>query len=313
MTQIESGNSRNEEAERDARLDRWLTALHKIDDPNLSLLKYVLEKSWRNYVQEHAFSLARDHAFRTIAPPVPREEPRVDIIRLRSTSGKKWSYLEPVFRNSGFTLIRDTNARDEDHIHKVVRDLLDEVGRLYPLKVATMKQAFDILDTPVLTLDTVTYSGDEPLEKAKSRDHSIEMITRIAGTPVSTETGWVLGMQLKSGSFVELRNTTRISYTVKPLSGEEILSHVDSCPNLFSIPVGIDLSEAHLRAQFIDLSKPVYFSRKNHLAQEDGLNLRGDDLLSSVFDPVFSGVPVHGITALLPWVNDIYVGADAGI
>lgn len=301
--------SEQENQERDQRLNRWLTDFFALNKYDMTELQYILDKTWERYVQKHAFSLARERTFGSPSHLVPRTEEHIEQLRIRSNSLKKWSLLQPVVLSAGLKPILDEEAIDEDHIHELVRRWFDHWEVDYPLKVARLKQP-DRLTIPSLTLDTVTYVDDTPLEKPKTHDEACRLIRIATGGEVSTVTSWVLVMYSKSGSTLEFLNISKITYSIQPMSAAEIHAYVQSEPNIFTVPVGLDLSTNSARMKFIDASQPVAFYARNHMGQEGQLRLQSTDLHSAVFDAYFSGVPVHAIGAFLPKLNDIYLHAD---
>ena len=299
-----------EAAERDERLDRWFTDFFALNKYDMTELQYILDKSWKRYVQEHAFSIARDAAFGTRSLLVPRTENQIEQVRILSRSPKKWSLLEPIILNAGLEPIFDDETEDEDHIHELVRRWFYHWEVDYPLRVARLKQPHDQLSIPSLTLDTVTYVDDVPLERPKTLDEARRLIRIATGGEVSTVTSWVLVLQSKSGATLEFLNVSKIKYSIQPMSAKEIQQYVLSSPNVLTVPVGLDLSTSAARMRFIDVSQPVSFYAKNHMGQEGKLRLQSNDLHSTVFDSYFCGVPVHAIGAFLPKLNEIYLHGD---
>ena len=299
-----------EAAERDERLDRWLTDFFALNEHHMAELQYLLDKSWMREVGKIAFSLVRDKTTLPVAHLNPPMEKQINSIRVKSSSVKKWTHLAPIIIRAGLDPIVDSTIEDEDHIHDLVRSWFVRWQEDYPLKVARLKQSNDELSTPVLTLDTVTYLRDRPLEKPKSLNEAQHLIRLVTGGEVTTVNSWVLLLQASSGATIELLNLQKIQYTLLPMSAKAIREHVENNPNVLFVPTGLDLSTAPDRKRFIDISEPVVFSGINHLRQEGELRLLGSDLHSNVFDSYFAGVPTHAIASLLPWVNDIYLHGD---
>lgn len=298
-----------ETTERDQRLDRWFSDFFALNEFHLTELQHVLDASWMRYVRDHAFSIARERSFGPVTHLTPRAENHVDQICIQSTSVKKWSYLAPLLFKAGFEPVMSEKIEDEEHIHEVIRKWFDTWQTNYPMRVARLKQSRD-QSIPTLTLDTVTYVDDIPLEKPKSKQEARQLIRRATGGEVSTVTSWVLLLQAKSGSTIELLNNSKITYSLNPMSATDIERYVDTHPTILSVPIGLDLATSAAREKHIDTSRPVSFYGKNHLGHEGTLRLQGNDLHSSVLDSYFSGVPIHSIGALLPVINDVYLYAD---
>ena len=103
-----------ETLERDERLNRWFTDFFALNKYDMTELQYILDKSWMRYVQDHAFSLARDKAFGPPSHLVPRTEEQIE------------------------QLLFDEETEDEDHIHDIPLEkpkTFDEARRL--IRIAT--------------------------------------------------------------------------------------------------------------------------------------------------------------------------------
>lgn len=239
--------------------------------------------------------------------PQPGEAALINTIRIRTTSEKKWMLCAALVFYQGLIPVKDAPQEDEGILHERIRQLDDQFPKGYPVRVADAKQSFDTYETPLLTLDTVTYANEMPLEKPHDLGEAKRLIKQISGKQVATDTGWVLGMQVKSGAAIQLLNSTRISYKMRDLSVEEIDHYVQTHSQVLHVPVGIDLSTAPARMFYIDTKAPVTFSAYNSFGETGHLTLEGGDLNISLFNPIFSGVPVHAIRALLPMLDEIYL------
>lgn len=298
-----------EAAERDSRLDHDLTQLHKINDPGFKELRLQLKTSWDEYFAEYAFRLAHDRAFGPrIQPPA---ENTVSEITVRTSAENKWKHLAPLVVQAGYKPIRDIPDSDEESTHRRLRERSDFPDR-YAIMVAASKQSLlDTYKTPILTLDTVTVVDGVPMDKPKDTKEALEMIMQMSGTRVSTETGLLLVIGVKSGRLVTLFNNIGLSYVMNKFDQNYIADYVATEKVItLSVPIGIDLSGVEARTRYVDMSQPITYTRKNHLAHEGQLTLDGHDLESPLFDPFFTGVPTHAIKALLPIVNDIYLHGD---
>lgn len=300
-----------ETAERDYRLDHDLTRLHRIVDPGLNRLRLQLKESRKEYVREHAFRIAHDMAFSPKPRPVPRLENAVDEITVRTSSEKKWLLTSHLILQAGYKPIHNIPEGDENSIHSKLRQRRD-FSDIYALKVASNKQSLlDGFETPLMTLDTVTYIDGVPVEKPQDLVEARKLIVLAAEKRVITETAWVLSILAKSNVFViSLGNRTGISYVIRPISTEEIDDYLVTTPTALNVPVGIDLSNAQARMRFIDMERPVRYYNVNHIGKGKRTTLDDHDLESPLFDPFFSGVPTYAINALLPLVNDIYRYGD---
>lgn len=299
-----------EEVERDARLDRWLTEFHTINDPELQLFRFNARKSWEAYVSENAFRLAHDMAFEPETLIKPREENSVHSIRVRTTSKLKWLFLSQLITDAGFEPLLDRTPFDEENEHEWRRKQND-FPRHYPTKVASSKQSFDLLQSPLITLDTVILVNDIPLEKPHDAYEAEQFMTRVNGQHVSTETGWMIGMPAKSGASIHLHGKVGIEHDFKLLSLEIIKDYMRTSRTQFDVPVGFDLKTKSARSKFIDMTKKItYYSENMFYGEEGYLTLDGFDLQSQLFDSFFAGVPVYAIRALLPLLNNFYLHGD---
>ncbi len=300
--------TRQEAAERDAGIDTWLTEFNKIVDPELGVLRFNLRKSWERYVEKHIHSLLRD-----LRDPEnrikPKTEESIKMIRILTRADRKWHILSQLIHQAGYEAIWDNSPFDEESEHRWLRTQ-DDFPNRYSMRVAHSKQSFDLLQTPVFTLDTVTLVDGLPTEKPKTIEEAQAMITQMSGKQVSTETGWVFGIQVKSGASVTLLNKTGITYHVKPVLVSNINRYLQTASSIFDVSGGIDLSSVHARTEFIDMSKPAIVYCENNYADTGQLTLRGEDLKSPLFDSFFAGVPVYAVKALLPLIPAIYLHGD---
>jgi predicted house-cleaning NTP pyrophosphatase (Maf/HAM1 superfamily) len=301
--------SPKEAEERDERLERWLTDFHTISDPDLNVLRFNLRKSWERYVNEHAFRLSQQMAFEPESRIKTRTEECVTAVRIRTGSDKKWHALAPFLTQAGFQPVRDATPFDEEEEHHWLRTQHDFPNR-YTMRVAHSKQAFDMLPTPVFTLDTVTYVNGQPMEKPKNEKEAILMAQSMSGMLVSAETGWVFGIQVKSGASIVLLNRTSIAYHIKPILSPGIIHYIKTAPSIFDVSGGIDLSTVRSRLRFIDMTQPITYFSENNYGEAGQLTLYGRDLESPLFDTLFAGVPIQAINAFLPLINNIYLHGD---
>ena len=229
---------------------------------------------------------------------MPRSKSSIDTIRVRTTSEHKWNYVAPVIRNNGFVPQWDaTVARDETEIHEMIHYLIDDLHRYYPIRVAQMKQAFDPLPQPVITLDTVTLLDGYPYEKPQDLSEAYQCLCNMNGHAIITEIGWDFGMMLASRASAEFFHTTRILCRLKNLPPEMIQDYVSTSPIILQVSAGLDLSTVESRLTFIDMAYPVLITKTDHLGHAGHILRSGKDIVSPMFDPYFAGVPIHAIDA----------------
>lgn len=252
--------------------------------------------------------LAHQRVFHPETWPKPRTENSVTEILVCTTSGKKWSILQPLIQQAGFTPTWDKTPNDEGKIHRILR-IFSDFDLNYPVNVARMKLPFSFV-IPALALDTVTIVNKSIVEKPHTSEEARLLIARLSGQQIVTDTGWVFRMQLKSGNTAQLLNRTKITYTVQKLSSKDINYYVTHGGNILNVPAGLDLTTPQARSRFINMNEPVIVQKVNNLGHKGFLNLRGNNLQSPIFDAMFAGVPVHAIRTLLPSVNDIYLHGD---
>jgi predicted house-cleaning NTP pyrophosphatase (Maf/HAM1 superfamily) len=231
-------------------------------------------------------------------------------IRIRTSSEKKWTITAGILLYEGFAPLRDIPTEDEENYHTLIRKWDKKFPQWYPVRIANLKQSTDVYPSPLITLDTVSYADGELIEKPHTLEEAKELMNKINGKRVTTDTGWVLGMRLQSGASVRLQNSTRLSYTIKSLLPQEIDHHLKTTPNIFDVTAAMDLSTASVRGRFVDMRTAVTLEAFNSFGYTDTLTLPGNDLYLSLFNPLFAGVPVHAIQALLPSLEEIYLQGD---
>jgi len=278
---------------------------HSVLDSDIETMRFRLIPSERTQADDTPTVI-----FQPKTEKVDSEIPFGNTIRIRTTSSKKWVISAGATMLEDFTPIQDVPTENEENFHAFIRKQNKEFPKWYPVKVAAAKQSSDTYKTPLLTLDTVTYADDAPLEKPRDDVEARRMISAISGKQVTTETGWVLGMRLQSGASIQLLNSTSISYTMRSQSAEEVRRYVEETPEVRRVSGGLDLSISTVRTSRIDLSHPITFRMHNSFGRTKNLSLPAEDLYLSLFNPIFSGVPVFAIRALLPKVYQIYLHGD---
>ena len=289
-------------------MDKWLTTFYGMNDPFLiQRLQAELRQSWVNWVNAHPFQTAHDIAFKP--PPQQREEKSLTTVRVITGSERKWKHIAPLIEEAKFIPLRTASSINEAVIHARIRRN-PGVTENYAMHVAAQKQENEALHTVTVSMDTVIMAEGLPMEKPKTRDGARRMIRRTAGKTVTNETGFVIGMPLRSGRIAHFLNQISLTYTLKLLSSEEIARYEESTPYILDVAGGLDLTNPQNRRQFIDPEKDIIFSGVNFLNERGSLRIKKAELEDPVLDAYFAGIPTHSARAFFPLANRIYAQAD---
>lgn len=232
-------------------------------------------------------------------------------ILIASGSKDKQDILSDIAEKCGLKTESDTKDRKKREIYQqtflkrfIKNDAKQKYrGRLesYALEVAQLK-ATDVYNNrknnPVIASDIVVLEGLNILEKPKSKEDAVKILSDLSGKEVSISCGVALLTQTKSGKEIMLNEGINFVINLRDFSIQEAENYIDRCgSDVLNVAGVIDYSNANAK-NLIDSGIAIKVEPLKLEGYNKGIVLISSEVLPQLKD-YFKGAPEELIEEIL--------------